>query len=129
MEKSLIKPISEARRKLKPEQIILAEWLALPSFERVPKTQKELGEQLGVSDETIKNWKKIPEVWLVRDECMSTLGKELVAEAMGTLKQMMKKGGPQAYQAAKDILDRYAEPIKHMHIITSLKDLWEQYHQ
>lgn len=133
MEKSLIKSsksISEARKILSPEQINFAEWLALPSFERIPKKQQELAAQLHVTEQTLCNWKKLPEIWQVRDEAMDSIGKELVPEAIGTLKNMMQKGNTQqAFQAAKEILDRYAEPIKHLHVITSLKDLWEAYHQ
>ena len=37
-------------------------WLGLPEMSRVPRTQKELAEKLGLSEVTLANWKKLPEV-------------------------------------------------------------------
>lgn len=45
------------------------EWTATPSKLRVPLTQKELGEQLGVHETTFSEWKKRKDFWLnVRDK-------------------------------------------------------------
>ena len=118
---------SEARRKLKPEQVAFAEWLATPKDERVPKLQKEFAEQIGVADITVKLWKRIPEIWMVRDEVMDAAGRELVPEALGTLKRILKSDSQQAIKAASDILSRYAEPVRKSPIIVTLKDLWNAY--
>lgn len=42
-------------------QRVAIDWLARPKSLRVPKTQMELADILGVSDETISNWKSDPE--------------------------------------------------------------------
>jgi len=119
---------SEARKKLKPEQIAFAEWLAIPKDERVPKLQKEFAEQIGVADITVKLWKHIPEIWMVRDEVMDAAGRELVPEALAALKRVLKSDSSQAIKAASDILSRYAEPVRKSPIIATLKNLWDAYH-
>lgn len=40
------------------EFVEFARWFALPSWEREPKTQKEFAETIGVSEDTLTDWKK-----------------------------------------------------------------------
>ena len=119
-----------ARQALRPEQILFAEWLALPMSERHPSTQKELSAQLGVSDQTLSNWKDIPEIWDVRDSLLTTKAKGLVSDALKVLEDRLKDPEHKklALDAAKEILDRWSEPKRHAAIVVSLADLYKQYH-
>jgi len=133
METSLVKQaenrISRARSRLSADQIAFAEWLALPFMERQPKHQKDLAAQLGISEKTLTEWKKIPEIWEVRDSVISTKGKELVSEAMAVMEKVLKSPNLKlASEAARDILDRWAEPTKHAHIVATIKDMYDRYH-
>ena len=121
--------ISKARRNLSRDQIIFAEWLALPTFERSPKTQQDLAKELHISEQSICQWKRIPELWEVRDELIGTKGKELVVDAIAVLGKLLKGDNNKlAAEAAKDILDRWAAPRKHAHIIANIKDMYNNYH-
>lgn len=119
--------LTEARRRLTPEQIQYAEWMAIPSYERVPKTKKEFAEGIGVSYGTLRNWEMVPEVWTIRDEILRAIGKDLVPEAVRVLrKAMYSPDSKVALQAAKDILDRWAEPRRQANIVASITDMYKQ---
>ena len=45
------------------EFVEFARWSAIPSGQREPDTQKELAEVIGVSEDTLTDWKKRPEFW------------------------------------------------------------------
>lgn len=121
--------VAEARARLSAEQIIFAEWLALPYSERSPKTQKELAKQLGFNEHTLGEWKQIPELWHVRDSLINSIGKELVSEAMSVLRKALTSDNKKlATEVARDILDRWAEPTKHANLILTVKDLYAEYH-
>lgn len=72
-----------------PEQLQVQRWLAMPTKLRQPKTQKLLAAQLGIAEETIVRWKKLPgwadavsaiiRVWLFDD--LPDVLKELVRQA------------------------------------------------
>jgi len=120
--------VAEARARLSAGQIIFAEWLTVPSSERSPKTQKELAIQLGVSEQTLCEWKKIPELREVMDDIFGTLGRELIPDAIKVLKDLLKDAKSKgALDAAKTILDRWGEVAKHGHIIATLKDMYKEY--
>ena len=42
------------------EQERVIAWLALPKSERVPKTQKALAAEIGIYEDTICRWKRLP---------------------------------------------------------------------
>jgi len=46
-----------------PEFIEFVQWNALPTWYREPKTQKGFAEQIGVSQDTLTDWKKHSEFW------------------------------------------------------------------
>lgn len=121
---------------LKPNQIIFAEWLATSQLERQPKTQTELALQLGVTEATLINWKKLPELWDYRDSILRHAGKDLVPEALkvmaGILKQAeqnlkenrLPENSKVALETAKDVLSRWSDPKRSAHIVATLKDMY-----
>ena len=118
--------IEYKHNRLKPEQVLFAEWLALPIKMRNPLTQTALAEQLGVTTATLINWKKIPELWEYRDSLLRQYGKDLVPEALRKIEELLtSQNSKVALDAARDILSRWAEPIRHAHIISTLKDLYQ----
>jgi hypothetical protein len=44
----------------KPDQLKFQAWLALPSSERHPKTQKQFAQLLEVHETTLCDWKRLP---------------------------------------------------------------------
>jgi len=46
-----------------PEFVEFAKWCATPSWSREEKTQKEFAELIGVSQDTLGDWKKHPNFW------------------------------------------------------------------
>lgn len=121
---------------LKPGQIRLAEWLALPISERQPKTQTALAEELDVTEATLINWKKSNELWDYRDTILRHAGKDMVPEAMrvvgGILRlaeaSLAKDEFPEnvkvALEAAKDVMSRWSDPARKAHLVTTLKDIY-----
>jgi len=122
--------LERARSVLSAEQIAFAEWLALPPSKRIPLYQKDFATQISVTEQTLCNWKNIPELWIVRDELMENQAKEMVAKAQGILdKAMESKHEKIKLEAAKDVMDRFGESRKHGTIIADLRDLYKQYHE
>lgn len=122
------KRIEVARQELSATQIAFAEWLALPTSARIPKTQQEWAKQNSIWEGGLSEWKKIPELWEVRDSFLTTNAKEAVPEAIAVIiKQMQSENSKVALEAAKDILDRWAEPRKHALVIASLRDIYDRY--
>ena len=54
--------LQAAQKTLNDNQLRLAVWLSMPSNLRVPKTQKELAAEFGVTETTVYRWSKIPDV-------------------------------------------------------------------
>lgn len=122
------KRVARAREELNPIQLAFAEWLAFPTSTRIPKTQEEWAKEYGVHETTLPEWKKIPELWEVRDSYITSRAKELIPEAVEVIrKQMQSDNSKVALEAAKDILDRWAEPRKHAVVIASLRDIYDHY--
>jgi hypothetical protein len=116
------------KTELTQNQQFYAEWLSKPSFERDPRTQKALAEMMGVTEATLCNWKKLPEVMEHRSTVLSGSGQDLVPEAVGVLKGMLRSNSNQTMlKAAQEVLNRYGESSKSSLVITSLKDVWDKY--
>jgi len=122
-----------AKGELTPEQIAFAEWLAVPRFERVPPTQKELAAQLSVSERTLKNWKKIPEIWVVVGDVNENELRELVPEARAVMEKAIRQPGSinrVTFDAAKHILAQWGESRERAGggIVRTIVDLYNKYH-
>ena len=121
--------VALARSVLSVQQIDYAEWLAVPTSERNPGTQKELAKILGVTEETLCHWKQIPELWVVRDDALTPQQKELVSDAIGVLRTALKsKNNLVAFRAAVDVLDRFGESRKHVSAVVNIVDMYKNYH-
>lgn len=123
--------LEKAREALTIDQILFAEWLATPTMERQPKTRDEFAKTIGMTPQTLSGWNKIPELWEVRDSFISTAGKEMVADALKVLKDRINDPDHKklALEAARDVLDRWAEPKRHAHIIATIKDMYDRYQE
>lgn len=73
------------------EQQRFIAWLALPRAQRTPKLQRELARVIGVGEDTLSDWKKLPgfidEVNLLARE----LVKYDVAEVLGVIRREARK--------------------------------------
>jgi len=121
-----------AKSELTPEQMAFAEWLAIPSFERVPPTQKELAAQLNVSERTLKNWKKIPEIWLVVGDTNENELRELVPEARAVIEKAIRNPGSISrvtFDAAKHILAQWGEQRERAggDIVRTIVEMYKKY--
>jgi len=119
--------------KLKPPQIIFAEWLATSPVDRSPKTQQELAVQLNVTEATLCNWKKIPELWEYIQGLYREQGRGNVATALRVEQKVMEEylrrdTNPKvAIDASKDTLSRWSDPRREAHISVTLKELYQEY--
>lgn len=67
-------------------------WLALPSAQRKPRTQKLFAEQIGVHQDTLTDWKKLPGFMDAVNALARELVKHDVAEVLGKIRAEAKKG-------------------------------------
>ena len=75
-----------------PEFLEFASWYALPRWERTPETQKELAEQIGVSQDTLTDWKKHPEFWPLVLQLLREWMRERTSDVIGGLYQKITSG-------------------------------------
>lgn len=68
-----------------PEFVEFARWFALPSHEREPETQKEFAEAIGVSQDTLTDWKKRPEFWQLTSIYLREWMRERTPDVIGGL--------------------------------------------
>lgn len=106
-------------------QLKFIAWLATPSDIRKPKSHEELAKQLGVSERTLFNWKKLPGL----KEESAELARELVTgelpDIYGALIKKAKAGSYFHIKLALEIAGHYVErkivggdgeePIRHEH--------------
>jgi hypothetical protein len=67
-------------------------WLALPSAQRQPKTQRALAAELGVDEATLSDWKRLPGFIDAVNALARELVKHDIAEVLGVIRREAKKG-------------------------------------
>jgi hypothetical protein len=116
--------IEQAKLALTPQQITFAEWWAVPDDFRIPKSQKDFAEQIGVTEATICNWKRIPEIWTVTQGLISTKSKEQLREAEKVMGELLNCDNAKVrFETAKFIIEHRGEPRQYQHSASSFKDI------
>lgn len=75
-----------------PEFLAFASWCALPSWHRTPETQKELADKIGVSQDTLTDWKRHPEFWPLVLQLLREWMKEHTSDVIGGLYEKIASG-------------------------------------
>ncbi len=82
-----------------PEFFKFVNWFATPKQYRQPKNQKEFAKQIGVSQDTLTDWKQHPKFWPLVYNSTSQWVKERIPDVMGGLyNRAIKKGDPRAVE-------------------------------
>jgi len=92
-----------------PRQRRFIEWLATTKYDRIPSTEKELAQDMGITDRTLRNWKKKPGLQeAVLQRTRELLGDRL-PEIYGALGREAEKGSFQHIKLAMEMLGEYVE--------------------
>lgn len=75
-----------------PEFIEFVRWNALPTWHRKLKTQKEFAKRIGVSQDTLTDWKKHPEFWPLVWHFLCEWMKEQTSDIIGGLHEKITSG-------------------------------------
>ena len=119
----------QVKYKITDNQVALAQWMALPDGLRVPSTQTELAEIMGVHPSRLTHWKHDEGLTKYLKELLHDAGLNLVPLAIQTLRENLKSPDSRVrQQAAKDILDRWGE-TKESNTVNNIKDLWDKYNK
>ena len=124
------KRITKVKGRLTPDQLKFAEWLALSTIGRRTETQKEFAARLGVSQQSLCQWKEMPELWEVQNSLLTSRAKEMVPDAIKIYENALKDPHSVTkvqFEIAKDILNRWAEPKGRPSVMTSIFDMYESY--
>lgn len=78
------------------KQVKAIQWLALPKSKRKPKTQIQLADQLGVTDEAITKWKRDPKfkqaVWALIEDLAGDDDADIISEIKKNCKRPGRDG-------------------------------------
>lgn len=86
--------------KLVSEFMQFASWASLPRAQRTPKTQKEFARQIGVSQDTLADWKRHPQFWNVTRHFLSIWMQERVPDVLhGLYKNARATGSAKEVEA------------------------------
>ena len=75
-----------------PEFIEFVRWNALPTWYREPKTQKEFAKRVGVSPDTLTDWKRHPEFWPLVWQFLREWMQEQTPDVIGGLYEKIVSG-------------------------------------
>ncbi|MDR3642527.1 MAG: phBC6A51 family helix-turn-helix protein [Candidatus Doudnabacteria bacterium] len=82
-----------ANVQLVPEFMRFAQWCGTPRRLRQPFTQKELAEEIGVSQDTLTDWKNHPDFWpLVKETVVSWMRAKIPDVIGGLYERAANKG-------------------------------------
>jgi delta 1-pyrroline-5-carboxylate dehydrogenase len=101
--------------RLSAKKLAFVEWSARTRYERDEPTQEAFAKKIGVTDRTLRRWKKLPEIQTAILERASELLKEDLPEIKGALRREAMKGSFQHIKLAFEITGEYTELQKHEH--------------
>lgn len=95
----------EVERIQDPQKLLMfIRWIAVPRDEKSIKTHQELAKKIGVSKDTLTDWKKLPNFWKEVELYEETFFHSKRSEYMYGLVKSAIKGNP---QSAKLLLQKY----------------------
>jgi hypothetical protein len=102
---------SRAYRKER-EKLQFIEWLALPSWEREPKTQRQLAKKLRVNEVTLSEWAHSEEVGLAVHKLSMHIARKRRPDVLGAIVRTAVKGNPYAQKLFLQYTEGWAEKQK-----------------
>lgn len=75
-----------------PQFLEFARWCAVPSWHRECKTQKEFADSIGVSQDTLTDWKRYPEFWPLVWQLVRERVREQIPDAVEGLYEKIVSG-------------------------------------
>jgi hypothetical protein len=85
------------------------EWLATPEYERQPISQGKFAAQIGIDQQTLSRWKRIPGFWTeVNTLVRETLG-DAYYEVVDALKREARKGNFQHQKLYFEMIGEYVQ--------------------
>jgi hypothetical protein len=88
------------------------DWLAASKYERKPATEQLLAQELGVSDRTLRRWKKTPEFRrAITKRAREFLGDDL-PEIFGALRREAIKGSYQHIKLALEVTGEHVDNLR-----------------